>query len=132
MQWFYRQLSKVLFIFKVEIRLSIFYSTDIFLQYRIALTWIYPAVKQAAYRPGDFNPQRTIHKSNSLHVQPVINTNQNYASADDRPRKRKCSTKFTRTTAARDDLMRYLSEKKLHNRGLVNIRKYNSSKNLFH
>ncbi|CAF1357185.1 unnamed protein product [Rotaria magnacalcarata] len=35
---------------------------DIFLQYRIALTWIYPAVKYAAYRPDDPNSQQEIKK----------------------------------------------------------------------
>ncbi|CAF2440221.1 unnamed protein product [Rotaria sp. Silwood2] len=35
---------------------------DVFLQYRIALTWIYPAVKYAAYRPGDPNAQQEIKK----------------------------------------------------------------------
>ena len=35
---------------------------DIFLQYRVALTWIYPAVKYAAYRPGDPNIQQEIKK----------------------------------------------------------------------
>ncbi len=82
---------------------------DIFLQYRIALTWVYPAVKYAAYRPGDPNTQQEIKKcdqslaneriddycgkqkklvkqSSSTHVQllervttPTQNTNQNFA-----------------------------------------------------
>ncbi|CAM4925923.1 unnamed protein product [Rotaria socialis] len=37
---------------------------NIFLHYRIALTWIYPAVKYAAYRSGDPNSRQEIKKCN--------------------------------------------------------------------
>jgi hypothetical protein len=144
-----------------------FFFVDIFLQYRIALTWIYPAVKYAAYRPGDLSVQPDIKKcnqtlgfqriddycgkqkklvkhSNSTHVQlleyltpPTRNINQNFAininddcSLKYRKKRKKYSTKILGITAANDEFTRYLSEKKLHDMGIVNLKKYNSNKNI--
>ncbi|CAF0891201.1 unnamed protein product [Adineta steineri] len=47
---------------------------DIFLQYRIALTWIYPAVKYAAYRPGEPNAEQEVKKCDQqLEIQSINN-----------------------------------------------------------
>jgi hypothetical protein len=144
-----------------------FFFVDIFLQYRIALTWIYPAVKYAAYRPGDPNNQQEIKKcdqplgfqridnycgkqkklvkhSSLTHVQLLErvttstgNTNQNFAidtindgSLECRKKRKKYSTKMLGLTAVKDDFTRYLLEKKLQNVGIMNLKKYNSNKNI--
>ncbi|CAF0907266.1 unnamed protein product [Rotaria sordida] len=139
---------------------------DVFLQYRIALTWIYPAVKYSAYRPSDPNAQQEIKKcdqpigiqhigdycdkkkklvknsSTITHVQsieritnPIHNINQNFAtdtmsncSLKYQKKRRKCSRKLLNTTAAIDDFNRYLNEKKLHNIGIINIKKCKSNR----
>ncbi len=131
----------------------IIFSIDIFLQYRIALTWIYSAVKQAAYRPGDPNIQQEIKKcdqpigipsmndycskqkklvrhSSSIHgqsfergISPTRNMNQN-AVIDTRKKRKKDSTKMLGITAAKEDFTRYLSEKKLQDVGMMNLKKY--------
>ncbi len=145
-----------------------FIFVDIFLQYRIALTWIYPAVKYAAYRPGDPNTQQEIKKcdqplgneriddycgkqkklvkqSNSTHVEllervttPTRNTNQNFADdaiddgslKDRKKRRRKDLEKMLVITTAKDDFTQYLAEKKLHDMGIMNLKKSNSIKNI--
>ncbi len=140
----------------------IIFSIDIFLQYRIALTWIYSAVKQAAYRPGDPNIQQEIKKcdqpigipsmndycskqkklvrhSSSIHgqsfergISPTRNINQNAVidTLKYRKKRKKDSTKMLGITAAKEDFTRYLSEKKLQDVGMMNLKKYHSNKNI--
>jgi len=141
---------------------NIFFFVDIFLQYRIALTWIYPAVKYASYRPNiqpeikkcdqTLGFQRTddyygkkkklIKHSSSTYVEflkrvtpSTRNTNQNFAinmnnDCSYRKKRKKYSTKLLGITTANEDFTRYLSEKKLHDIGIVNLKKYNSNKNI--
>jgi len=47
-----------------------------------------------------------------------------------RKKRKKYSTKLLGITAANEDFTRYLSEKKLHDIGIVNLKKYNSNKNI--
>ncbi|CAF0806698.1 unnamed protein product [Adineta steineri] len=39
---------------------------DIFLQFRIVLTWLYPAIKMAAYRIGDPNKQFAVRRCKNI------------------------------------------------------------------
>jgi hypothetical protein len=127
---------------------------DIFLQYRIALTWIYPAVKYAAYRPGDPNPQQELKKCDQpleneriddycgkqkklvkrVNNSPTRNTNQNFADdvvlKDRKKKRRKDLEKMLVVENAKDDFTQYLTERKLHEMGINNFKKSNSIKNL--
>ncbi len=47
-----------------------------------------------------------------------------------RKKRKKYSTKILEITAANDEFSRYLSEKKLHDMGIVNLKKYNLNKNI--
>lgn len=45
-------------------------------------------------------------------------------------KKRKCSTNKPVIATAIDDFNRYLSEKKLHDVGIINLKKYKSNQNI--
>jgi hypothetical protein len=134
-------------------------SIDIFLQYRIALAWIHPAVKYAAYRPGDPNTQHEIKKCDqTLGIQrvddhcgksvksdmkeldkntsllervltPSRNRNQNFAVETTNRKKRKKCSIKKAIVTEKDDFNRYLCEKKLHDVGITNSKKIKSKKN---
>lgn len=58
---------------------------------------------------------------------PAENTNQNFVddcSVKYRKKRRKISTKILGITSAKDDFTQYLSEKKLHDVGRMNLKKY--------
>lgn len=116
------------------------------------MTWIYPAVKQAAYRPGDPSRQQEVKKcdqpvshqqihdycgkqkkltkhfsSSQAHLLEQVtsrsrNVNQNF-TAD-------VSDEYSEKNSAKDDFTRYLCEKKLQHLGTRNLHKSNSMKNL--
>lgn len=120
------------------------------------MTWIYPAVKQAAYRPGDPNTQQEVKKcdqpiphhycgkqkkltkqfnANQTHVLERMtsrteNVNQNFVGDSSDVCSEKNSRKMSLITAVKDDFTRYLSEKKLQHLGKMNLHKSNSMKNL--
>ena len=161
MPWFYKRLSKVGWNFsRNDHRGETRSSLDIFLQYRIALTWIYPAVKHAAYRPGDPSTQQEVKKcdqpvphqpiedycgkqkkltkhrsASQTHLLEQIssrtgNVNQNFLDDSNDVCSEKNSTKMCLITAVKNDFTRYLSEKKLHHYGMKNLPRSSSMKNI--
>jgi hypothetical protein len=87
---------------------------------------------------------KSVKKSSSTHLElldhvttPIRNINQNYASdtmsdcsLKSQKKKRKCSTNKPVIATAIDDFNRYLSEKKLHDVGIINLKKYKSNQNI--
>ncbi|UJR28293.1 hypothetical protein I4U23_009541 [Adineta vaga] len=62
--------------FKDAIILQTFMN-DIFLQCRVVLTWLYPAIKMAAYRFGDPNKQFAVKRCENIEKTPITNSRRN-------------------------------------------------------
>ncbi|UJR27078.1 hypothetical protein I4U23_008380 [Adineta vaga] len=120
---------------------------DIFLQFRLVLTWIYPAIKYAAYRPGDPNKEQEVQKCDQntgiTHVD-------NYCVNKKKTRKRKLikssslrnilsllhlknanrniNQNFLKETINQNCSLR--NEKKVHNVGRIHLEKSQSNRNI--
>jgi hypothetical protein len=83
------------------------------------------------------NSSKTQIQSQGRVKTPIQNTNQNFAgdtmsdcSLKYQKKRRKCSINMLGITTAIDDFNRYLFEKKLHDVGSINLKKYKSNQNI--
>ncbi|CAF1245024.1 unnamed protein product [Adineta ricciae] len=133
---------------------------DIFLQFRLALSWIYPAIQHAAYRPGDPNPEHEVKKCDQqatirhvdnfcgkrkekksnesdlrslTHLKRDRNENcikETTKDTENEKKKKKYSRKILVIPTVNNGFHRYLHKKKLHSTGIIHLQRSQSNPNI--